>query len=152
MIEWAALTKSLGYDSETAFWQDLYVEKKLSIAQLSRKLDVSRNVIRDCLKKAGVTSRKRGGPNNSKVVLTEELIEEVRKDGIAVVAKRLEMDYTTLYKRLYKRGITVASLRAPLSQAVLGTISPPNDKASRGSDINVNERPILTDPSQSRKS
>jgi transposase-like protein len=111
MIEWAPLVKMLGYGSDAEMWTDLYKEKNLSIAQISRKLDVSRNVVRDALGKAGLTLRKRGGPNNSRVLLSEAVLTAVRRDGIAVVAKRHGVSYATFYKRLRLRGISVKSLR-----------------------------------------
>lgn len=115
MIEWGALSKSLGYDSTDGMWKDLYLEKKLSIGQLSRKLDVSRNVVRLELSKAGIKARGRGGPNNSHVVLTEELLDEIRRDGLTATAKRLGLTYPALYMRLRKRGMSLTELRQAAS-------------------------------------
>jgi len=112
MIEWNSVASALGYTGEVEMWKDLYTTRRLSISQLSRKLDVGRNTIRASLGKSGIVLRKRGGPNNQRLVVTDELVEEVRKDGVAAVAKRLKLDYTTLYKRIYRvRGLTVKSLR-----------------------------------------
>lgn len=112
MIEWPKVARSLGYSDDVALWKDLYETKKLSIAQISKKLDVSRNVVRENLAKAGVVMRKQGGPNNARVVLTDDLLDRIRKDGVAAVARDLGLDYTTLYKRLRLRGMSVASLRS----------------------------------------
>lgn len=111
MIEWGSLVKTLGYDSEAAMWEDLYLKKGLSFSQMSRKLDVSRNVIREALIRAGIPSKKRGGPNNAHVEMPDELLDEIRKDGVAAVAKRLGVRYPTLYKRLRKRGLSVRILK-----------------------------------------
>ena len=121
MIEWGPLVKSLGYDSEMKMWEDLYTTRKLSVAQISRKLDISRNIVRNALGRSNIELRGRGGPNNARVVLTKELLDEIRLDGIAVVAKRLKLDYTTLYKRLYKRGLTVKGLRLLEAPSPVGT-------------------------------
>ena len=154
MIEWGPLVKSLGYNNETHMWADLYIEKELSIAQISRKLDVSKNIIRSCLTRASIPIRSRGGPNNSKVVLTPELIDEIKLNGIKATATRLKMDYTTLYKRLRSRGITVQSLRSCDTTDLLDSGLPnetgasgPGDEAFDVPDIDVDEGPIETDPS-----
>lgn len=117
LIDWQSVAKRLGYDSPTRMWEDLYLEKKLSISQIETKLDVSRNVVKEQLTKAGIASRSRGGPNNAKVVITDELIAEMKRDGIKAVASRLQLSYTTLYKRLRLRGISATSLRLPVSEA-----------------------------------
>lgn len=112
MISWETLALTLGYDSPLEMWTDLYVTRKLSIAQLSRKLDVSRNTVRDSIRRAGIKLKGRGGPNNRRLIVTDELVEEIRRDGISTVAKRLEIDYTTLYKRLRNiRGLKISDLR-----------------------------------------
>lgn len=112
MIDWVGTATRLGYESPTKMWEDLYEGKKLSLVQIQRKLGVSRNVIRHELVKAGIVSRTRGGPNNKKIVITDDLIDEVKKIGITAVAKRLGLDYTTLYKRIYRlRGLRIRDLR-----------------------------------------
>lgn len=113
MIEFEVLASRLGYRNEVALWEDLYVTKGLSLSQISRKLDVSRNVIRLALARAGIPPRKRGGPNNARVVLTQELIDEIRRDGLPTVARRLGLSHSTLYKRLRLRGLSIRDLREP---------------------------------------
>jgi transposase len=112
MIDWGTFAQSLNYIGEAEMWKDFYVTKSLSIGDLAKKLDVSRNTVRMRLNACGVTSRNRGGPNNQKLELTDEIVEEIRKDGIAVVAKRLDLSYTTIYKRLYQaKGMSLEELR-----------------------------------------
>jgi transcriptional regulator of acetoin/glycerol metabolism len=113
MIEWEVLAQRLGYADEDAMWRDRYSEKKTSIAALSVSLGVSRNTIRQRLEAKNIDLRSRGGANNNSLDLTDEVIEEVRRDGVMAVAKRLEINYTTLYKRLRTKGITIADLRKP---------------------------------------
>lgn len=112
MTDWTRLSSSLNYGDERSMWEDLYTVRKLSISQIARKLDVSSNTVRASLMRHGVTTRKRGGPNNQRLVVTDELVDECRRDGIAAVARRLDLDYTTVYKRLYRvRGLKVSDLR-----------------------------------------
>lgn len=113
MIDWTNTAQRLGYDSEAAMWTDYYVTKGLSVSQLAKRLDVSRNTIRDSLDRCGITIRGRGGPNNQKLDITDELVEEIRRDGITKVAKKLGLSYTTLYKRIYRvKGLTIAEVQA----------------------------------------
>jgi DNA-binding NtrC family response regulator len=111
MIEWSALAQRLGYASDEAMWADLYDVKHLSVAALATRLGISRNAIRSTLKKRGAGMRKRGGANNRREDLSDEIIDEVRKDGVMAVAKRMKVKYTTLYKRLRRMGMTVAELQ-----------------------------------------
>jgi len=104
MIKWEETAVQLGYASPEAMWEDFYCKKRIPISKLATQLDVSRNAIREALERYGVKIRGRGGANNTKIEVTDELIERIRKaDGsIAVIAKELGVSYTTLYKRLYR--------------------------------------------------
>lgn len=102
MINWESTYTRLGYKSELEFWTDLYTTRGLSIAELATKLDVSRNTIRASLERAHIEIRKQGGPNNQKLEVSPAIVEEIEKDGIAAVAKRLDLSYTTVYKQLHK--------------------------------------------------
>lgn len=126
MIEWEPFAKGLGYSSAPSMWKDLYETKQLTVAQISRKLNVSRNVVRANLTKAGVKMKGRGGPNNSRVVVTDDLLNEIRKDGLTTTAARHNLDYSTLYKRLRARGLSVASLRVPVPAESPETASQPS--------------------------
>jgi len=107
MLNWDPIIKSLGYADEDSMWEDLYVKKELSIGQLAKKLNVSRNTVRASLERANVSMRGRGGPNNLKFDLTDEVIADIRENGIAAVARKLEVSYGTLYKRLYADHIKI---------------------------------------------
>ncbi len=102
MIKWLDAANKLGYPSEHEMWSDLYLAQGLSVLQLAERLGVSRNTVREALSRHGITPRQRGGANNQKVFLTDEIIERVRVYGIAQVARELKVAYATLYKRLYQ--------------------------------------------------
>jgi hypothetical protein len=112
MIDWTGTASRLKYPSEEAMWTELYDRQKLSIAQLATRLGLSRNAVRIELAKRGVHVRGRGGANNAKLTLTNEVLEEIRQEGVMAVAKRMGLNYTTMYKRLRKMGVTVAELRS----------------------------------------
>jgi transposase-like protein len=113
MIEWNAIAQRLGYADENSMWRDLYDVKKKSIAALAGELGVSRNTIRHTIRARGIAVRGRGGANRNVLDLTDEVIAEVKRDGVAAVAKRLGINFTTLYKRLRKHGVDIAELRRP---------------------------------------
>jgi len=111
MIEWAVIAEKLRFASSDAMWKALYVEQRLSITKIAERFGVSRNTVRGELLKRGLL-RKQGGPNNvTGVELTSDLIDEIRREGVLAVAKRLGINYTTLYKRLRKLGLSVTDLR-----------------------------------------
>lgn len=111
MIDWTPIAQRLGHASEEMLWHELYDVQKLSITTLATRLGISRNTIRQALARRHIQVRGRGGPNNLVLALTPEVIEEVRRDGVLAVAKRMELNYTTLYKRLRRAGIRVADLK-----------------------------------------
>jgi len=124
MIDWAPTAARLGYESELAMWTDLYIDRGLSISTLATKLDVSRNTVRTSLERLNIAIRKQGGPNNQKLNITDELVDEIKREGIAAVAKRLNLSYTTVYKRLYRvRGLKVSDLH-PKDADRVATIDP----------------------------
>jgi hypothetical protein len=131
MINWEEIAKGARYESEEAMWRDYYVTKRKTIEELTRDLGVSRNVIRERLIRCAIPVRKQGGPNNSKIGVSDELLTEIRRDGIEATAKRMGLKYDALYKRLRKAGHTSASLRQPL---VVSTKPPAVD-----ADQTVNE-------------
>jgi transcriptional regulator of acetoin/glycerol metabolism len=120
MIDWQPTAARLGYSSEESMWQELYDGQKLSIAQLSARLGVSRNTVRLALERRGVHIRKRGGANNKSLTLSPEILDDIRQHGILTVAKKLKLNYTTLYKRLRKAGLSVADLRGSKEKADAG--------------------------------
>jgi len=112
MIDWPTTATKIGYADEEAMWKALY--GKHSIAELSTMLGVSRNTVRLRLVKCGIEFRGRGGPNNKHTEVTDDLLDRVKRDGIAVVAKELGIQYSTLYKRIYRiRGLKIADLKVP---------------------------------------
>ena len=120
MILFEDAAKRLGYEDEEAMWKDLYVQKRQSITALAVQLDVSRNTIRSALLRFSLEVRGRGGANNTKTVVNDALIAEIRKDGVMAVAARLNVNYTTLYKRLRRAGVLVADLQPETSDETSG--------------------------------
>jgi transposase len=101
-INWEDVAKAHGYKDEKEMFADLYVAQDLSIEDLTKKLKISRNAIRNVFVKLELPTKKRGGANNQKFKITDELIERVKEKGVKAVAKELNVSYTALYKRLYQ--------------------------------------------------
>lgn len=102
MIDWDTFSKTLGYVGEKEMWGRLYDQDKLSIAQLSQRLGISRNTIRARLQHHEVAVRSRGGVNRVKEGLNDEVVKEAMEKGVAAVAAERGIEYNTLYKKVRK--------------------------------------------------
>jgi transposase-like protein len=127
--DWELMAHQLDYASAVDMWRDLYEEKVLSTAAIARKFGVSQNTVRTELMAANIPFRSRGGPNNTKIAMTEELMQSIKERGMTTVAKELGLKYGTLYKRYVKyQGLTLreearlqqAGQDAPVRQDKLG--------------------------------
>lgn len=103
MIDWTGIARDLHYESPAEMWKDLYGKRGMSLITLSERFAVSQNSIRKALVASGVDIRSRGGPNNLKVPVTDELLQEVAEMGVLKTAEKHQVDPTTLYKKLYYR-------------------------------------------------
>jgi len=101
MTDWEKMAKDRGYADAKEMLTKEY-EKQRSIEALSQELNISRHVIRVALERHGVIVKKQGGPQHMKFVLTEQVLDLVEELGISIVAKRLGLDYSTVYKRTKK--------------------------------------------------
>jgi len=104
MIRWEGISKDLGYGDEAAMWRDLY--GKYSAPVLATRFGVSVNTVRDQLRRHSIQLRPQGGANFRKVVLDEDMIREIRARGVREVAKERDIDVTTIYKLMKKKGLT----------------------------------------------
>src|SRR5262245_19790489 len=107
---WESTAKNLNYESEAKMWAEMY--PKFSISALAQKFGTSVGVIRSRLLRKNVEVRKRGGPNNVKIVVNDELVDRILKTSIPQVAKEMNLSPQALYRRLYyKYGLTVRELK-----------------------------------------
>lgn len=103
MIQWKRIAQDLGYKDTDEMWRALY--PKFSISQLATRFAVAQNSIRDQLKLHDIARQKRGGKNNQKLVLDEDLLTDIRLRGVITVARERDYDVTSLYKALRKVGL-----------------------------------------------
>lgn len=99
-VDWEAVAKRLGYETELAMWTDLYITKRLSISELAARFDVSSGTVRPALHRCKIAVRPRGGANNRQQISYAGLAEEVKKVGIVVVAARLGLTSRGVYYRI----------------------------------------------------
>lgn len=96
--------RKAGYaDLQERLYQ-LYEEQKLSLSECAAVLHTASSTCARLLVENGITVRSRGGPNHQLFEVTEQLIEEVEREGVRQVAARLNVVYSTLYNRLSRLG------------------------------------------------
>jgi len=111
MIDWKRISESLGYDTPEEMFRSLYIEKAMSIAQIAQRFAITPSSARRAIMFHGVPVRSRGGPNNQKVIIDEQLVHEVESHGVIKVARSRGVDPSALYKSLYyKKGYAVKPL------------------------------------------
>lgn len=104
-IDWDAVAKRLGYTTEYELWKTLYLDQKLSITTLAGRFGISNSAVRSALMRCKIPMRGRGGPNRRTVDPPGplDLEQQVERDGVQAVAKRLGLSPSGVYKRLYRR-------------------------------------------------
>ena len=104
------LARESGFESYQSMLYELYVVRGMGLYELSRRCHVYYRRTRKHLKRFNIPIRSRGGPNNLKVALTLELLEEIVKNGVAATAERLGVAHVALHQRL--RALPEATLKA----------------------------------------
>src|SRR5262252_11039608 len=101
--QWVKLAHSLGYPTEAAMWEDLYISQGLSIPQLAERLDYGTHTIRRRLIVNKIERRPAGGPR----VMTYQRERLFRMDQRALwtiptieVAHIMDISTAVVYKYL----------------------------------------------------
>lgn len=94
------LAQERGYSSYYELLYDMYVMKGMSLHAVGESLHIYDRRVRKHLLRFGIAIRGKGGPNNVKVELTEDLLREINVNGISVVADRMGVSYQSLLDRL----------------------------------------------------
>jgi hypothetical protein len=77
-----------------------YTAEEMSLVEIGERLHVSWPRVRKHLVRYGISVRGPGGPNNVLIVVTNELIQEIARDGIPAAAARLGVQENVLYARI----------------------------------------------------
>lgn len=105
MTDFDRVAADRGHESVEHLFRDLYVRQDMSIEEVAEELHIGPKTAKRWLKKLGIQLRPRGGAQNVKIAFTEELVQEIIRDGVTAVALRLGVDRTTLIWHLRKRKI-----------------------------------------------
>lgn len=103
-IRWDPIALELGFKDPQHMWRELYRQIG-SIKGLSQRFAVAEGTVYAQLRLHEVPIKKQGGPNYVKVVVTPEMIKEIRSKTIRRYARDNELDVTTLYKALARLGL-----------------------------------------------
>jgi hypothetical protein len=103
MIDWKKIAKEHGFVCEDvgdpkAMLQAMYKEHK-SIEAIANELLISRHTVRLAFERYDIDVKGQGGAQYVKFAVTEELLDEIEAVGVTAVARRLGVDYTSVYKR-----------------------------------------------------
>lgn len=94
------LAQRHGFSSFAEWLRDLYIVQKVPIQKISEQLFTPMWTLRKKFDELGINVRTRGGPNHVHIHMTEELYQEVCRDGIPAVCERLGVEYMALRRRL----------------------------------------------------
>jgi len=107
---WEAEAEKRGFVGEKEMWQALYPAKSLS--QLAEEFKVGINTIRTRIDKCGQEVRSRGGANNQKLVIDDDLITDIVKMGVVKSAAKRGVRPQVIYQAVYyKYGLTIKGLK-----------------------------------------
>jgi transposase-like protein len=76
----------------------MYKEHK-SIEGIANELMISRHTVRLAFERFQIEVKTQGGAQYVKFDVTEDLLDEIEATGVTAVARRLGVDYTSVYKR-----------------------------------------------------
>jgi Zn-dependent peptidase ImmA (M78 family) len=129
MTTWERFYKQLGYESEKAMWEEMYTQ--YTMKELADQFNVSVGLVRNRLLYAGITPRKRGGPQSSLVDfgMSDELVLRIKTEGLAAIAKELGLSkYAVMTRRkkfLRSKGEGAKSPSAEVPETAADPLSPP---------------------------
>jgi DNA invertase Pin-like site-specific DNA recombinase len=103
MIDWPKIAAERGFVTDEkgdpkAMLCSLYKEHK-SIEAIANELLISRHTVRLAFERFQIEVKGQGGAQYVKFAVTEDLLDEIESTGVTAVARRLGVDYTSVYKR-----------------------------------------------------
>lgn len=94
------LAQNTGYENRAQMLYQMYVIDRVPIERIAHILVTPMWSLRKQFDEFQIEVRTRGGRNNVKVEVTEELVAEASRDGVPTVAARIGVDPVTLGLRL----------------------------------------------------
>lgn len=89
-----------GFEDLKALLTQWYVIEGMSLIEVGERLHIHENRVRKHLARYGIPLRHRGGAHIIQLVITDDLVNEIARDGIPLVADRLGLEHTVLYTRI----------------------------------------------------
>lgn len=89
-----------GFDSCAIMLHDMYVVQEIPIEKISKLLYTPMWSLRKRFSELGIGVKSRGGKNHVRFEMTQELYNEVCRDGVMTVADRLGIDALALNTRI----------------------------------------------------
>lgn len=97
-----SVAQERGFENAAAMLHDMYVVQHIPIQKIADTLFTPIWTLRKRFDDVGITVKGRGGRNNVKYEITEELYQEVLRDGIEIVCSRLGVESVPFRQRLQK--------------------------------------------------
>lgn len=94
------LARSAGYEDYKSALHELYVTQGLGLAQLASRFNISQGRVRRHLARFEIPLHGRGGLQHRKVIVTQELLQEIAREGVPAVAAKLGVEPPILYQKL----------------------------------------------------
>lgn len=110
------IAKRHGFESYRDLLHELYVVHRQGMIPIAQRLNISQARVRKHLLRFGFTLRGRGGRNNIRVAFTQQLIDEITRDGIPAVASRMGIAQSVLHVRMKKHDDEMKRLKEEDSQ------------------------------------
>jgi DNA invertase Pin-like site-specific DNA recombinase len=104
----------------------MYKELK-SIEAIANELLISRHTVRIAFERYQIGVKTQGGAQYIKFEVTEALLDEIEAVGVTAVARRLGVDYTSVYKRTKDARRKRREQREGTEQSV---VEPPAEKGT----------------------
>jgi DNA invertase Pin-like site-specific DNA recombinase len=128
MIDWCKIAKERGFvagEMDTgdpkAMLEAMYKEHN-SLEGIANELFISRHTVRIAFERYQIGVKPQGGAQYVKFDVTEDLLDEIEAIGLTAVARRLGVDYTSVYKRTRDARRKRRELQTAQEQSVSGPL------------------------------
>lgn len=90
----------LGFNSVSELLHEWYFIDNVSVYEMCSRLTLDRYTLRKIMDDLQIPTKPKGGANNVKLVITNEMINEVSTYGISDCARRWGVSYELIYRQL----------------------------------------------------
>ena len=94
------MARAAGYVDYRDLLQSLYTVQELTLYELSRRCMISIPRLQGHMRRFNIPQRPKGRTRPPKVVFTPELLQEIARDGVPAVSRRLGVGSAALYLQM----------------------------------------------------